>query len=80
MRRNAAPAGLTLAADLVAASATAATAWTALDGFPVHRPGTLAWDGPADALRLAVRRMRVWLCGGGFASSIHVHKEASPSG
>nr|BFE59076.1 hypothetical protein GCM10020063_036020 [Dactylosporangium thailandense] len=30
--------------------------------------------------RRDVLRMRTWLNGGGFASSIHAHKEASPSG
>ncbi|MEU7876021.1 hypothetical protein [Dactylosporangium sp. NPDC049140] len=34
-----------------------------LDGFLVHRLGTPARDGPADALRLAVRRVRTWLYG-----------------
>jgi hypothetical protein len=90
--------------DLVAALASAAIAWSVLDGFLVNRLGALTWHGAADAARLSVLagaalagwlgalayrvarhrrdvvRMRVWLYGDGFASSVHAHKEASPSG
>lgn len=90
--------------DLVAALATAAIAWTVLNGFLVDRLGVLAWHGAADAVRLGVllgvaaagwlgalsyrvarlcrdmARMRAWLYGDSFASSICDFKEASPSG
>ncbi|MEV6923279.1 hypothetical protein AB0M46_02035 [Dactylosporangium sp. NPDC051485] len=39
-----------------------------------------AWARPALRQRRDVVRMRVWLDGDGFASSVHAHKEASPSG
>ncbi|MET7398708.1 hypothetical protein ABZS66_34985 [Dactylosporangium sp. NPDC005572] len=40
--------------DLVAAAATAAIAWTVLNGFLVNQLGELTWHGPADAVRLGV--------------------------
>lgn len=90
--------------DLVAALATAAIAWTVLDGFLVNRLGVLTWHGSADAARLGVLlaaaaagwlaalghrtarhrrdvlRLRTWLSGDEFASSIRRYKEANPHG
>ncbi|GGM90902.1 hypothetical protein ACFFX1_13425 [Dactylosporangium sucinum] len=40
--------------DLVAATGTAAIAWTVLNGFLVNELGELTWHGPADVARLGV--------------------------